>query len=271
MSLKRTAAAFETSETARSVQKRPDDADDVSGGRLEAEFASAVAGDAMAQEEAAQKILKRKVRKVDVRKPSGQEGCVKLNTGQPFKLSVGYHEIRQFVAGADANFLHRTFYLDVRGFQTDTSLPPALPCVWGGCKGNSKYHWSIDCPEVRRQMVGHIAHDLRLCWPAPPLPPLSWQLAPGIGHFSPKVLYFTHSGWCPQSAPRNRRPRTVRQLPLGGSTPSQQPPRPRSSYTSLRVHLVTAQAPRDHGLRAERRTRQRLSTAPAHNREIHVV
>ena len=211
MSLKRTAAAFETSETARSVQKRPDDADDVSAGRLEAKFANAVAGDtlagntvadnsgadyavaddAVADEEAAQKILKSKVPEVAVRSPSGQEGCVKLKNGRPFKLQVGYHEIRQFVAGADANFLHRTFYLDVRGFQTDTSLPPALPCVWGGCKGNSKYHWSIDCPEVRRKMVGHIAHDLRLCWPAPPLPPLSWQLAPGIGHFSPKVLYFT--------------------------------------------------------------------------------
>ena len=173
MSLKRTAAAFETSETARSVQKRPDDADDVSGGRLEAEFASAVAGDAMAQEEAAQKILKRKVRKVDVRKPSGQEGCVKLNNGHTLKLPVGYHEIRQFVAGADANFLHRTFYLDVRGHQTDTSLPPAHACLWKGCNGSSTYHWSIDCPEVRRQMVGHIAHDLRLCWPAPPPPPPS--------------------------------------------------------------------------------------------------
>jgi hypothetical protein len=190
---KRTAAAIETSETARSVQKFPDDADDVSGRRLEAKFANAVAGDtlagntvadnsgadyavaddavaddavaddavaddavaddavaqdAVAQEEAAQKILKRKVRKVAVRKPSGQEGCVKLNNGHTLKLPVGYHEIRQFVAGADANFPHRTFYLDVRGHQTDTSLPPALACLWGGCKGSSKYHWCINCPAV---------------------------------------------------------------------------------------------------------------------------
>jgi len=55
---------------------------------------------------------------------------------------------------------------------------------------------------------------------------------------------------------------------VGGSTPSLPGQGPR---TPLRIHLVTAQAPRDHGLRAERRTRQRLSTAPAHNREIHVV
>jgi len=175
MSLKRTAAAIETSETARSVQKLPDDADDVSGGRLEAKFANAVADDTLAgntvpddasraEEEAVQKILQRKVRKVAVRKPGGQEGCVELNNGHPLKLPVGYHEIRQFVAGADANFPYRTFYLDVRGLQTDTLLPPALPCLWGGCNGNSKYHWSINCPEVRRQMVGHIAHDLRLCW-----------------------------------------------------------------------------------------------------------
>ena len=250
MSSKRTAAAFETSETARSVQKRPDDADDVSGGRLEAEFANAVAGDtlagntvadnsgadyavaddavaddAVAQEEAAQKILKRKVRKVDVRKPSGQEGCVKLNTGQPFKLPVGYHEIRQFVAGADANFLHRTFYLDVRGFQTDTSLPPALPCVWGGCKGNSKYHWSIDCPEVRRQMVGHIAHDLRLCWPAPPPPP-------------PLVAACT---WNRPLQPEGPIFHPLRLVPAIST--SESPASHRTSTTTRRVHAQPAASP----------------------------
>jgi hypothetical protein len=102
MSLKRTAAAIETSETARSVQKLPDDADDVSGGRLEAKFANAVADDTLAgntvpddasraEEEAVQKILQRKVRKVAVRKPGGQEGCVELNNGHPLKLPVGYH------------------------------------------------------------------------------------------------------------------------------------------------------------------------------------
>ena len=225
MSLKRTAAPIETSETARSVQKLADDADDVSAVQLEAKFVSAVADDAMAQEEAAQKILKRKVRKVDVRKPSGQEGCVKLNTGQPFKLPVGYHEIRQFVAGADANFLHRTFYLDVRGFQTDTSLPPALPCVWGGCKGNSKYHWSIDCPEVRRQMVGHIAHDLRLCWPAPPPPP-------------PLVAACT---WNRPLQPEGPIFHPLRLVPAIST--SESPASHRTSTTTRRVHAQPAASP----------------------------
>ena len=67
-------------------------------------------------------ILKSKVPEVAVRSPSGQEGCVKLKNGRPFKLQVGYHEIRQFVAGADANFPHRTFYLDVRGLWLGVTL-----------------------------------------------------------------------------------------------------------------------------------------------------
>ena len=170
---------------------------------------------------------------VAVRSPSGQEGCVKLKNGRPFKLQVGYHEIRQFVAGADANFPHRTFYLDVRGHQTDTSLPPAHACLWKGCNGSSKYHWSIDCPEVRRQMVGHRAHDLRLCWPAPPPPPPLVAACAWNWPLQPEGPIFNLAGWCPQSAPRNRRPRTVRQLPLGGS--HAQPPWPRSSYTSPRT------------------------------------
>jgi hypothetical protein len=227
----------------------------------------AVADDAVADEEAAQKILKSKVPEVAVRSPSGQEGCVKLKNGRPFKLQVGYHEIRQFVAGADANFPHRTFYLDVRGHQTDTSLPPAHACLWKGCNGSSTYHWSIDCPEVRRQMVGHRAHDLRLCWPAPPPPPprgsLRLELATSArrSYISPCRLVPAIS--TSESPASHRTSTTTRRVHA-------QPPRPRSSYTSPRTscgarkHLATMAC----GQRGER---GRGCPPRPHNREILVL
>ena len=67
-------------------------------------------------------------------------------------MPVGYHQVNGYVygkqvnVGGDVQFPHTHFYLDVRGNQYNTSVPPLLECDWGPCKG--KYHWSINCVHV---------------------------------------------------------------------------------------------------------------------------
>ena len=79
----------------------------------------------------AQKGLQQSVPKVEVRLPGG--GVYAVN-GTRVKMPVGYHQVNGYVYGNQVNvgdgvqFPYCHFYLDYRGTQTDTSVPPTRPC-----------------------------------------------------------------------------------------------------------------------------------------------
>ena len=97
-----------------------------------------------------QKGLQQSVPKVEVRLPGGV-GFYSVN-GARVKMPVGYHQVNGYVygkqvnVGGDVQFPYTDFYLDGRGNQYNTSVPPRFDCDWGPCKG--KYHWSIHCVHV---------------------------------------------------------------------------------------------------------------------------
>ena len=98
----------------------------------------------------AQKGLQQSVPKVEVRLPGG--GGVYSVNGARVKMPVGYHQVNGYVysnqvnIGDDVQFPYTHFYLDFRGTQYNTSVPPTRVCKWGPCAG--KYHWSINCDHV---------------------------------------------------------------------------------------------------------------------------
>ena len=97
-----------------------------------------------------QEVLQQSVPKVEVRLPGGV-GFYTVN-GARVKMPVGYHHVNGYVygeqvnVGGDIQFPYTDFYLDSRGMQYNTTVPPLFECNWGPCK--RKHHWSIHCPHV---------------------------------------------------------------------------------------------------------------------------